>query len=152
MQTIGSALWFEASTKKVESQNRPVPEGYWLRVESRRHLVYDLKGRDNAKMIIALHVDDFLLTSSEVPAISWMVTELTKRFEMKDFGEARLRLGLGIARSRPRRALAITITVCNLCFGTFWHGKLPTCEHTDGSLQTIAEKSNDSTDEIELPS
>lgn len=41
-------------------------------------------------MVIALYTDYLLLAGNDMITISWMYTELTKMFEMKDLGKSKL--------------------------------------------------------------
>ena len=67
-----------------------------------------IKRHGSSVMIIALYVDDLLLAGSDIKAIGWMKQELSKRFEMKDLGEAKLCIGLEIQRDRSQRNLRLT--------------------------------------------
>lgn len=51
-------------------------------------------------MIIALYLYGLLLAGSDLDAIMWMKCKLSKRFEMKDLGEAKTCIGLEISRDR----------------------------------------------------
>ncbi len=55
---------------------------------------------DGKVLIIALYVDDLLIAGDDMSGISWIKGELSKRFEMKDMGEAKVCLGLEITRDR----------------------------------------------------
>lgn len=69
-------------------------------------------------MLIALYVDDMLLTCSGTRAIAWMKAEFNKRFEMKNLGEAKLCIGLEISRDRQTRTLSLTQGLLDK--GSFW--------------------------------
>ena len=61
-------------------------------------------------VIIALYVDDLLLAGNDLSAIAWIKGELSRRFEMKDLGEARIILGLEIIRDRNSRKVWLSQT------------------------------------------
>ena len=67
-----------------------------------------IKRDKSTVMIIALYVDDLLLAGSDLAAVDWMKSELRKRFEMKDLGEAKVCIGLEISRDRKSRTIRIT--------------------------------------------
>ena len=53
-------------------------------------------------LIIAVYVDDLLIAGNNIPAMQTVKVELSKRFEMKDLGEASEFLGLQITRDRVK--------------------------------------------------
>jgi hypothetical protein len=55
-----------------------------------------------------LYVDDLLLISNVLSRLQSIKAELSKRFEMKDLGEAQFILGLQIHRDRARRRLSLS--------------------------------------------
>ena len=59
-------------------------------------------------LIVALYVDDLLLAGDEPDTIMWMKGELSKRFEMKDLGQAKVCLGLEISRVRSEKAVFLS--------------------------------------------
>lgn len=67
-----------------------------------------IKRDKDALMVIALYVDDLLLAGKDMNAIAWMKSEFSKRFEMKDLGEAHKCIGLEISRNRNTRTLYLS--------------------------------------------
>ena len=68
------------------------------------------KYEDGRIIIIALYVDDLLLAGNDLSAIAWIKGELSRRFEMKDLGEAKIILGLEITRDRSSHKLWLSQT------------------------------------------
>ena len=60
---------------------------------------------DKEFMALALYVDDLLIAGSSIDRVLQIKSELHKRFEMKDLGEAKVCLGLEIHRDRSARKL-----------------------------------------------
>lgn len=58
------------------------------------------------------HVDDLLIVGNSKEEIITVKGELSKRFEMKDFGPASVMLGIQITRDRPNRKIRITQSEC----------------------------------------
>lgn len=58
-------------------------------------------------IIIALYVDDILLASSTLPALTALKSKLASTFEMEDLGEATFVLGMEIKRDRAARTFSI---------------------------------------------
>lgn len=69
-----------------------------------------IRRKDGHILIIALYVDDLLIAGDNMASVTWIKTELGKRFEMKDLGEAKVCLGLEITRDRKNRTLKLTQT------------------------------------------
>jgi hypothetical protein len=63
--------------------------------------------RQDAITIIALYVDDLLITSSSLAVLIELKQQLTARFEMEDLGEASFILGIDIRRDRANRTVSI---------------------------------------------
>ncbi|GBE86218.1 Retrovirus-related Pol polyprotein from transposon TNT 1-94 [Sparassis crispa] len=59
------------------------------------------KNDDGILLIIAIYVDDMLILSDNLTAVTTLKEDLKSRFEMTDLGEARWLLGMEIARDRP---------------------------------------------------
>ena len=59
-------------------------------------------------LLLALYVDDLLITGSDKAEIREMKKKLSTRFEMKDLGPARVMLGIEIRRDRANRKLFIS--------------------------------------------
>lgn len=59
-------------------------------------------------LIVCLYVDDLLIVGNSKPEIAAIKGELSKRFEMKDLGPAKVMLGIEITRDRLNRKLIIT--------------------------------------------
>jgi transposase InsO family protein len=57
---------------------------------------------------ILLYVDDLLLISNDLGRLSLIKAELSKRFDMKDLGEAQFILGIQIQRDRARRRISLS--------------------------------------------
>jgi transposase InsO family protein len=66
-----------------------------------------LRREGNLTIIIALYVDDLLLASSDLPALTALKAKLASLFEMSDLGEASYVLGMEIKRDRATRTLTI---------------------------------------------
>ncbi|CAA0813897.1 cysteine-rich RLK (RECEPTOR-like protein kinase) 8 [Striga hermonthica] len=63
------------------------------------HCCY-VKKFGNSFIILLLYVDDMLIAGSDVKEIERLKDQLSKRFDMKDLGEARQILGMKITRDR----------------------------------------------------
>eukprot|EP00171_Calliarthron_tuberculosum_P002468 IDg2468t1 len=59
-------------------------------------------------MLIALYVDDMLIAAKDSASIAQIKGEFSRRFEMKDLGEASVCLGLEIHRNRANRTLHLS--------------------------------------------
>lgn len=59
-------------------------------------------------LLLTLYVDDLLVAGSCAKSIVWIKGEFSRRFEMKDIGEAKLCLGLEITRDRKNKKLFLT--------------------------------------------
>ena len=59
-------------------------------------------------LIIALYVDDLLIAGNSKSEIADIKRELSRRFEMKDLGPAKVMLGIEIKRNRNERQLFIS--------------------------------------------
>ena len=71
------------------------------------HCVYRFV--NNATIIwLCLYVDDLLLFSNHLPALSAFKRRLAAEFRMKDLGEAKFVLGITIERNRVARTIAIS--------------------------------------------
>ena len=57
---------------------------------------------------ILLYVDDLLLISNDIGRLKSIKAELSKRFDMKDLGEAQFMLGIQIHRDRPNRRISLS--------------------------------------------
>jgi transposase InsO family protein len=70
------------------------------------HCVYKF---DNHRVLIvvALYVDDLLIASNSLQHLERFKKGLTRRFNMKDLGEAHFVLGIQVARDRQARTLSI---------------------------------------------
>ena len=69
-----------------------------LQVLRRRHNCVNTKFKNRKFIFLVLYVDDILLASSDVS----LLLE-TKKFDMKDLGEASFVLGIEIHRDRRKR-------------------------------------------------
>ena len=67
-----------------------------------------VKHKNTSLLLIGLYVDDLLIAGSNKNEIQVIKKELTKRFEMKDLGPARVMLGIEINRNRASRQLFIS--------------------------------------------
>lgn len=75
---------------------------------ARSELCLYIRRNTESFMFNALYVDDMLLAGSDTRAIAWMKAEFSKRFEMKNLGEAKLCIGLEISRDRQTSTLSLT--------------------------------------------
>ncbi|GBE88168.1 Retrovirus-related Pol polyprotein from transposon TNT 1-94 [Sparassis crispa] len=66
------------------------------------------KNDDGILLIIAIYVDDMLILSDNLTAVTTLKEDLKSRFEMTDLGEARWLLSMEITRDRPRRVLELS--------------------------------------------
>jgi Reverse transcriptase (RNA-dependent DNA polymerase) len=58
--------------------------------------------------MIAIHVDDMLITCNTISGMAVIKKELCEKFEMQDEGEAKWMLGIEIIRNRKNLSLSIT--------------------------------------------
>ena len=65
-------------------------------------------GKARIVVYIALYVDDLLLASNSMQALTRLKADLAQKFAMKDLGEAQYMLGLQIERNRAARTLSIS--------------------------------------------
>ena len=68
----------------------------------------DLSVFSNGKLIIAIYVDDILLTGPNSAHIAAAKRALNERFKMTDLGSLRFYLGMGIERDRSNRILFLS--------------------------------------------
>jgi hypothetical protein len=61
-------------------------------------------------VIIAIYVNDLLLTSASKPDINKIKDSLKERFKMLDLGACHFYLGIEVIRDRPRRTLRLSQT------------------------------------------
>ena len=61
-------------------------------------------------IIVTLYVDDFLIFSNNIEATTNLKRQLSKRFDMKDLGEAQYCLGIQIIRNRKEKTISINQT------------------------------------------
>jgi Reverse transcriptase (RNA-dependent DNA polymerase) len=61
-------------------------------------------------IIIAIYVDDLLLTGASKPDIDKVKDSLKERFKMSDLGACHFYLGMEVTRDRPRRTLRLSQT------------------------------------------
>ena len=71
------------------------------------HCCY-LKSFDDCYIILLLYVDDMLVAGSNMLEINNLKKQLSKEFEMKDFGAANQILGMRISRDRKNRTLKVS--------------------------------------------
>lgn len=62
------------------------------------HYCYQRKNGSES-VILIIYVDDMLIASFSMSEIKLLEARLSKKFDMKDLGEARQILGIGISRS-----------------------------------------------------
>jgi Reverse transcriptase (RNA-dependent DNA polymerase) len=67
-----------------------------------------LRSQGSAFAIIALYVDDLLIASNSLEGMNALKHDLSRRFAMKDLGEAHWVLGIQIDRDRTARSLSIS--------------------------------------------
>lgn len=67
--------------------------------------LYSMEKPGGGVMAVTLYVDDLLLAGSDNVSIRWIKSELKKRFDIKDLGEAHVCLGLEIERDRSNLLL-----------------------------------------------
>ena len=67
-----------------------------------------IRKRNSCITIIALYVDDLLILGSSKDEITLIKNEFSRRFEMKDLGQAKVMLGIEITRDRKNRKLFIS--------------------------------------------
>ena len=60
------------------------------------------KIQDGFYIYLLLYIDDMLIAAKRHVEIDRLKTQLSKEFEMKDFGEAKKILGMEISRDRER--------------------------------------------------
>ena len=71
------------------------------------HCIYRTED-GSAHIIISLYVDDLLLFSNNLRALTSFKGALSTRFDMKDLGEATFVLGMEIIRDRAHRTIALS--------------------------------------------
>jgi hypothetical protein len=64
--------------------------------------------QDNIKVIVPVFVDDITLASKSASKLDYFVTELGKRFKLRDLGPTTFLLGVEIARNREERKLHLS--------------------------------------------
>ena len=69
------------------------------------HCVFVQKFAPDDFIILLIYVDDMLIVGQNVSKIRQLKQELSKFFEMKDFGPAKKMLGISISRDRKERKL-----------------------------------------------
>ena len=69
------------------------------------HCCYQRKN-DNTLVILIIYVDDMLIASSSMSEIKLLKSQLSKKFDMKDLGEARQILGMKISRAAGKIKLS----------------------------------------------
>ncbi len=67
-----------------------------------------IRHKDMSLLLIGLYIDDLLIAGSNRSEIQEIKKELTKRFERKDLGPAKVMLGVEIYRNRKDRKLFIS--------------------------------------------
>ena len=67
-----------------------------------------VRHKDSNVLVIALYVDDLLISGNSKSDIAIIKEELSSRFEMKNLGPANVMLGIEIQRDRPNRKLFIS--------------------------------------------
>jgi hypothetical protein len=80
----------------------------FLKTQGFEPLTSDLGIFSKGHMYIAIYVDDLLIASPNMGAITELKDALSKRFEMSDLGECRYYLGMEIIRDRPQRTLRLS--------------------------------------------
>jgi hypothetical protein len=63
---------------------------------------------DNLVIFVALYVDDLLILSNSLTKLNSLKQDLSKKFEMKDLGEAQFILGIQIERNRSAHTLYLS--------------------------------------------
>ena len=59
-------------------------------------------------VFLVLYVDDILLIGNDIPMLTIVKIWLSKKFSLKDLGEASFILGIKIYRDRPNRMLGLS--------------------------------------------
>ena len=70
------------------------------------------KGQKDIIIIIALYVDDLIITSNDTELLLAEKKELSRRFEIADQGEITFYLGMSINRNRVKGIIDINQTTC----------------------------------------
>lgn len=83
-------------------------------------------------IIPVLCIDDILLPSSDISLLHETKKLLSKRFEMKDFGNASFVLGIQIDWDRSKGILRLLQRPILIRCKPFWHAELCTRRHTYG--------------------
>jgi Reverse transcriptase (RNA-dependent DNA polymerase) len=71
------------------------------------HCVYRSE-KGFSHIIVSLYVDDLLLFSNDLRALTAFKAAVSTRFDMKDLGEAKFVLGMEIIRDRAQRSIALS--------------------------------------------
>jgi transposase InsO family protein len=59
-------------------------------------------------LLIAIYVDDLIILSNDLDSLNYLKAELSKKFEMKDLGEAHYILGIEVCRNRQEKSIRIS--------------------------------------------
>ena len=65
----------------------------------------------SAFMFLVLYVDDILLIGNDISTLKFVKNWLSKKFSMKDLGEATYILGIKIYRDRSKRLLGLSWSI-----------------------------------------
>jgi len=74
-----------------------------------------IKCTDVNRIIMSLYVDDMIITGDDIDGISFLKTELARRFEMKDLDYLRYFLGVEVAYSLRGYLLSHSKYVVDIC-------------------------------------
>ena len=82
-------------------------------------------------VILAVYVDDLILTGESIEKLGNVKMELKSKFKMKDLGELREFLGMEVARDRTRGRLWMGAEeVCGSDTREVWNVRVKGCEYT----------------------
>lgn len=89
--------------------NKTVIKFFWkigISIINRDVCIFTLKNRGEL-VIVDVYVDNLLLGSGSYNALEWLKDELTKEFQIKDLGKAKMIIGCEIIRDLEARTLKI---------------------------------------------
>jgi hypothetical protein len=98
----------QGGTLRTESLKQAPRVWYETFATAMRALGYDASVFYNNGMILALYVDDLLITRPRKDEIQRIKTELQKRFQMSDLGPCAFYLGMQVTRDRATRTLKLS--------------------------------------------
>lgn len=107
LPTPQNTIWIETSSSTMDAKMHKFLVHDLGTTSSHNDPCLYIRHTSSGILLIGLYVDDLLIAGSRSQEISDIKKELSKRFEMKDWGEARVMLGIEIQRDQSARKLFI---------------------------------------------